>query len=112
MNAAAEFVSAQRIPHRVHHRARRDAVGRDLPEFLDANRVELRRASRHRAEPPHECLREIAANAVGQDRHLRADVDARLEGGFLLAVLADAAIARAHPDDRSPSYRTLTPKSR
>ena len=51
------------------------------------------------AEPAHERLREIAAHAVGQDRHLRADVDARLEGGLLLAVLADAAIAGSHADD-------------
>ena len=96
---AAEFVPAKRVPHRVDHRTRRDAVGRHLPEFLDANRVQLRRPPGIEREPAHECLREIAANAVGQDRHLRTDVDPGLEGGLLLAVLPDPAVARSHPGD-------------
>ena len=83
-----------------------EPVGRHLPQLLDAERVELRLTALVEREPPHERLRQVAAHAVGRDRHLRADVDARLEGRLLLAVLADAAVAGAHADDAVPSFST------
>ena len=43
-------------------------------------------------------LGQIAADAVAEDRDLRVDVHARLEGAPPLAVAADAAIAGAHAD--------------
>ena len=72
---------------------------RDLPQLLDADRVQLRRAPFVQRQPPHELLGEVAAHAVGEDRDLGANVDARLERRLRLAVLVDAAVAGAHADD-------------
>ena len=90
---------AQRIAHRVNDGAGREPVRRDLPQLLDADRIELRRTPLVERETPHDRLGQVAADAVGEDRHLRADVDAGLERRLPLAVLADAAIAGAHTDD-------------
>ena len=99
MNAAAELLLPQRIAQRVDHGAGRDAIRRHLPQLLDADRVLLRLPPVVEREPAHQRLGQVAAHAVAEDRHLRADVDARLERRLLLAVLADAAIAGAHADD-------------
>ena len=91
--AAAELLGAQRIAERVDDRARRQPAGRHVPQLLEPDRI-LRRlaAERQRAQ---QLLGEVAADAVGEDRHLGADVGARLHRAARRAVLADAAIAGA-----------------
>ena len=74
------------------------AIRRDLPQLLEADRELLRLCAFAELQPPHQLLREVAAHAVAEDRDLREDVDAGLEGRLLLAVLADAAIAGADAD--------------
>ena len=97
--AAAELLEAQRIAHRVDHRAGRHAVRRNFPQFLDPNREERRMPARAELEGMRQLLREVAAHAVGEDRHLRVDVDAGLEGRLRLAVLPAAAIPGSHAED-------------
>ena len=48
---------------------------------------------------PASCFAQRAARTLGEDGHLRADVDARLEVRLRLAVLVDALVAGAHADD-------------
>ena len=94
---AAELLVPQRVAHRVHHPAGRDLFGWDLPELLDRDRIGLR----HRAvepELPDERLRQVAANAVGEDRDGRPDVDTGLEGALPLPLFIDAPVTGAHTD--------------
>src|SRR5437762_2854635 len=70
-----------------------------FPQFLDSNRIHLRAPPVIEAELPHERLGEVAADAVGEDRDLGADVDAGFKGRLLLAVSVNAAIAGADTDD-------------
>ena len=58
-----------------------------------------RLAALGKRQPRKQLLGEVAADAVAEDRDLRVDVHARLEGAAPLAVAADAAIAGAHADD-------------
>ena len=96
---AAELFHLQRIAHRVNDCAGRQAPGGDLPQFLDADRVELRRSIPVEGEAPHRRLRQIAADAIGQNRDFRANVDARLESRLPLSLFADSAIPGANTDD-------------
>src|SRR5204863_1872799 len=50
-------------------------------------------------EAPHRRLRQIAADAIGQNRDFRANVDARLESRLPLSLFADSAIPGANTDD-------------
>src|SRR5688572_5727863 len=94
--SAAELLLPQRIAERVHHRARREPSRRNVPELLQAERELLRLPLLAQRQATQELFCQVAADTVAEDRHLRQDVDARFEGRFLLAMLADAAIARAH----------------
>jgi hypothetical protein len=97
--AAAERPTAERVPHRVHHGAGRQASLRDLPQLLDPDRVDHRELALGEAEPREERLGQAAPRALGQDRDLGPEVDARLEVRLLVAVLVDPLVARAHADD-------------
>ena len=78
-------------------------VLRHLPQLLDADRVELRLPPVVERQPAHQRLGQVAADAVAEDGHLGADVDARLEVGLAAAVLVDPVVAGAHADDAVPS---------
>ena len=52
-------------------------------------------------------LRQIAADAVGQDRHLRANVHSRLEVRALGAMTPNAAVAGPHADDPFSIHQEL-----
>jgi len=73
----------------------------NIPQLLDANGKLRRLGVGADLQLTIELLGEVAAHAVGEDRDLRHDVGAGLEGTFRLAVLADAAIAGADTDDAS-----------
>ena len=74
-------------------------VGRHLPQLLDADGEELRMTRVSEDETPHQLFGEVAAHAVGEDRHFGVNVDAGLEARLPLPVLADAAVARAHAEN-------------
>ena len=67
-----------------------------FPEFLHAHGKLGRLAVPRQAALPQQLLGQVPAHAVGEDRDLRVDVGAGLEHAPWLAVLADAAVARAH----------------
>ena len=50
-------------------------------------------------ETSNELLGQVAADAVAEDRDLCPDIDTCFERRLLRAVLVDALVARAHPDD-------------
>src|SRR6266567_2707362 len=85
----------------MHDPSRRRAPGWHLPEFLDPDRIRLGAPAIIQSELPDERLRQIAADAIGEDRDLRVDVAAGLEGGLPLAVLVDSAVARPDTDHRA-----------
>src|SRR6266567_556148 len=85
----------------MHDPSWRRAPGWHLPEFLDPDRIRLGAPAIIQSELPDERLRQIAADAIGEDRDLRVDVDAGLEGGLPLAVLVDSAVARPDTDHRA-----------
>ena len=95
---AAELFHPQRVAHRVDHAAGREPIDGHFPQLLDAERVELRQPALVEAELRDERLRQVAADAVAEDRRLRVDVDARLERALSAAVLVESAIAGAHAD--------------
>ena len=66
---------AKRPAHRVDHLAQRP---RNLPDLLDAERPRLR-ARPGEAEAVERGERQMPLRPLGEDRHLRADVGARLE---------------------------------
>ncbi len=75
-------------------------VRRDLPQFLDADRVGLRVAAVAQLEPLDQPLRQRAAAALGEQRLARDQLDARRVAVGRLAVAADAHVAgrdAAHP---------------
>jgi hypothetical protein len=96
----------------VHDGAGGQTVRGNLPQLLDANGIELRRAAGVERQATDDRLRQVATDAVGENRHLRTNVDARLEGRFALAVFSNPAIAGAdaghsiavveHVDTREP----------
>ena len=96
--AAAELLLAQRVAQRVDHGAGRQAIPRDLPQFLDADRELRRLAVLAELQDADQLLGEVAAHAVGEDRDLGLDVGARLEHAARLSVAADAAVAGADAD--------------
>ena len=96
---AAELLGLQRVAHRVDDPPRRGPARRHLPQLFDPDGIHLRAASLVETKLAHERFRQVAAHAVGEDRHLGADVDAGREGRFLLPVLVDAPIAGADADD-------------
>ena len=96
---AAELFHPQRVAERVDHRARRDAVGRHLPQLLDADGVLLGLAALGQRQARQQLLGQVAADAVAEDRDLRVDVDAGLERAAPLAVAADTTVAGPHADD-------------
>src|SRR5215213_7426744 len=97
----------ERIPKRVHHGAARQTCRRDLPQLLDTEREHLRLIADRDARAANQLLREIAANAVGEYRHFRMDIDARFERAAFLAMAADTAIAGSHADDAMAVHQQL-----
>ena len=96
---AAERVHVQRIAERVDHVAGRMAIFGKLPELLHAERIDLRILARVQIEDARQLLHARAARTLGEDRHLRAHVDARLEVRLRLSELVDAFVAGADADD-------------
>src|ERR1700730_17987534 len=76
--SAAEGIGIERPAECVDHGPRREAVVRKLPELLHAERVHLRIFSGVKIEHPRELLTQRAARTFGDDRDLRANIDARL----------------------------------
>src|SRR6185312_3290737 len=85
----------------VHDPARRDPAGRQLPQFLDADRVTLRVAVGIEPEALDQLLGQAAACAFGEHGDLRLDVDAFGIAGFVRAVLRHAHVADTHAGDRA-----------
>src|SRR4029453_14448202 len=92
----AELLLAQRIAHRVHDGPGGNTIWRNLPQLLDADRVELRRAVLVQRKGPDDRLRQIAPDAVSENRDLRVNVNAWLERRLSLAMFSDSAIAGAN----------------
>ena len=97
--AAPELGEPQRMAQRVDDRARRQALGRHFPQLLDADRVLLRQAVLVEGEAADQRLGQVAAHAVGEDRHRRTDVDARLERGLARAAAVEPLVAGPHAGD-------------
>jgi hypothetical protein len=98
--AAAEVLAAERRAHGVPDGA--GPIGRrlgELPDLLHAGRVGLRVLPLVQAELRNEVLRDRAARALGEHRHLGHDVRAGLVVALFLAVLVDPLVADLHPDD-------------
>ena len=96
---AAELFVLQRKAQGVDDTARLHAAGRYLPQLLDADRIHLRTLPVVQPELPHQRFGQVAADAVGENRDLGANIHTRLERGLALAMLVDAAIAGADADD-------------
>ena len=73
---AAELVVPQRIAERVDDGAGREAIGRHLPQLLEADRELLGLSSPAELKTPQQLLGQVAAHAVAEDRDLGVDVDA------------------------------------
>ncbi len=86
---------AQRPPERVDDPAERL---RDAPDLLDPELPDLRFRAVE-AEVVERRSREVARRALGQHRHLRNDVRARLEVAERLGLLPTPLVAAANPDD-------------
>ena len=95
---AAELLHPKGVAERVDHGARRNAVGRHVPQLLDPDGVLLGLAPLGQGQAREELLGQVAADTVAEDRDLRVDVDAWLEGAPALAIAADAAVAGPHAD--------------
>src|SRR5688572_18924177 len=76
---AAEFFLIERISEGVQYGTARQAGRRHVPQFLDTEREQLWLAPDGHARPPHQLLRQIPANAVGENGDLGVNVDTRLE---------------------------------
>ena len=87
---------AQRPAERVDHPVERL---RHLPDLLHPELPGLRVGALGHAEVVEGGVGEVADRALGQHRRLGDDVGARLEVAQLFAVLAAAAVARAHALD-------------
>ncbi len=105
--SAPELLLIERIAKRVHHRAGRQPPGGHVPELLDADGKQLRLTACADIRPPHELLRQIATDAVGQNRHLGAYVNTGLEIGARAAMTADAAVSGAHAGDARSLHEEL-----
>ncbi len=75
------------------------AAGWQLPEFLDAEAVALRRAAVSEAKARDELLRHAAAAAFGKDGRARADVGAGRVIRTGLAVAVEAHVSDPHARD-------------
>src|SRR5437867_10482329 len=93
----------------MYDRARLQPIERDLPELLEADCKLLGLRALTEFKAPHQLFREIAPDAVAEDRDFREDVDAGLEGRLLLAVLADAAVAGADPEHAAAFHEDVLP---
>src|SRR5215510_14726220 len=96
---AAEFLGLERVPKGVYDGARLETDARILPELFEADRELLRVILVAELQAPHQLLRQVAAHTVAENRHLREDIDAWLEGGLRLSMLVDAAVRSAHAND-------------
>src|SRR5688572_2884695 len=102
--AAAKLFLAKRISEGENDSARLQPILGNVPELLDPDRKLRGPGLGANLQIAMELLREVAAHAVGKDGHLGAYVCARLERALRLAVLPEAAIARAHAGD-SPAFQ-------
>ncbi len=96
---SAEFFHPQREAHCVNHGSDRKAILRHLPQFLDAQGVNLRQSSEVQRLFSDKRLCQIAAHAVAENGDLRADIDTRLERGLPLTPFIDTAVAGADAHD-------------
>ena len=96
---AAERVGRQRRPEGVDHVTRGEAPGRNPPEFLDTDRVDLRIAVAVEPEPRDRDLGQRAPRALSEHDDLRQQVRSGLEIRLGAAVGGDALVAHAHADD-------------
>ena len=86
---------AQRPAHRVDHVAQRPL---DLPDLLHAELPHLRLGARE-PEAVERDAGEMALRSLGEHRHLRDEVGARLEVAQLLPVAVAALVSGADADD-------------
>ena len=83
----------------VHDLAGADPARRQLPQFLDADRIGLRIAVRFQIEARHQSLGQMSARTFGQHGDRRANIDALGVTVFVAAVLGDTHVTNAHTDD-------------
>ncbi|VAY89696.1 conserved hypothetical protein [mine drainage metagenome] len=93
---AAIGLAVQRPAGGVQHPARLGLLGRDFPQFLDADGVTLRVASCVELVAGDELAPELAARAFGEHRVPGAQLHAELEMVGGSAVLAQAQVAGGH----------------
>jgi DNA polymerase len=93
---AAIGVVVERPSRGVHDEPRHVLLGLHLPQLLQADAVDLRPAAFAQLEALLELAAEISAASLGEHRVLGVQLDARLVARGLLAVLADAHVARGH----------------
>ena len=93
---AAELIVPERITHGMHDGSALDPIVRHFPQFLDSDRELLRFPTAPQLIPPQQLLGQIAAHAIAEDRHLRADIDARFERRLPLPALVDSTVSGPH----------------
>ncbi len=100
--ATAPAVAFRQWPAlRVQYPARHVLVGIDIPQFLDADAIDLRLAIRLKVELRFHLLGEVAARALCEERVLGVDFHAGLVIAFLTTVGSNAHVLRDHAGDRA-----------
>ena len=99
----AELVVAQRVAERMDDGASLQAIGRHLPELLQTDGELFRLTPPAKLKTPQQLLRQVATDAVAEDRDPGVDVDTRFEPGLVLPASADAAIAVPNANDAAHS---------
>src|SRR5262249_51951121 len=107
--SATEFLVFERVAKRVDDGARFQAAGSNLPPLFEADRELLRMMRVAERQAPHQLFRQVAAHTVAENRHLREDIDAWLEGGLPLPMLVDAAVAGTHPEHPLAIHEDVLP---
>src|SRR5579862_1039218 len=93
---ATEFFVAERPAHGVNDAASGLLLFRNVPDFLDADSIDLGIATVVEIEFPDELLGQRPAGALCEDGNLRADIDSRFEILFWLTELIDTLVAGSY----------------
>ena len=75
------------------------AIIRQLPQFFYADAVHLRLTAIVEIQTLDELLRQRTPRSLSEHRHLRMQIDTRLEIGLRLSFLVNSLVARANTDD-------------
>ena len=99
--AAAVSLAVHREADGVLDQARFDATLGQLPQFLEAEAIRLRRFARVETKASDQLLGNAAAATFGEDRRLRANLRTGCEVVAGIAILVETHVADLHADDRA-----------